>query len=146
MKDFKRKRKILLISAVIGTLLLLGWLLFLIWFLNGVEGRLTPSEKNLRNEAIKQGESDRAYAEEEKKLIQDHPWFNYLPLSTDKYFLFYDPTRDTFGVDLYLSPSSSPEEINKLKSEVYDYLTSIGVSSKTSKFSWSFINSPNPGL
>lgn len=144
MKDFKKKRKIILISGVIGTLLLLGWLVFLIWFLSGIEKGLTPAEKNLRDEAIKQGESDKAYAETEKKLIQDHPWFNYLPLSTDKYFLFYNPTNDTFGADLYLNPNSPAGEINSVKQGALDYLSAIGVNVSGAKFSWSFIKSPNP--
>lgn len=144
MKEIKRKRKIILIAAALGAVLLLGWLLFLIWFLSGVEKRLTPSERSQTADVIEQGKSDQYFAEKEKVFFSTHPWYNELPLSTDKYFLFYNPTNDTFGADLYLPPSSSSDEINKLKNEIYDYLTSVGVNTKTSRFSWSFINSPIP--
>lgn len=143
MKELK-KRKILLIAAVMGVLLFLGWLIFLIWFLPGVEKELSPSKKDQKAEAIEQGKSDQYFADLEKKFAFEHPWYDKLPLSTDKYFLFYNPTNDTFGIDLYLDPKSSASEINGVKKEVLDYLSLIGVRVSGAKFSWGFIKNPNP--
>ncbi|EKD86302.1 MAG: hypothetical protein ACD_37C00366G0006 [uncultured bacterium] len=142
MKDLKKKRKYILIAISIGTVALILWVAFLIWYLTGITNKPTVSQQR-EIDAVEQGKSDRYFAELEKQFIIDHPWSDKLPLSTDKYFLFYNPINDTFGADLYLDPNSPAEEINSVKQEVLGYLSAIGVNVSGAKFSWSFIKSPN---
>lgn len=142
MKDFK-KRKYIIASAIIGTILLIGWVIFLIWYLGSIPERLTTAEREQQIDATEQGKSDQYFSEIEKRFTDSHPWYEELPKSTEKYFLFYHPIDDVFIADIYLPADSPASEVDQIKSEVNDYLTSIGVNTKTSKLLWSFIKSPN---
>lgn len=143
MKDLKKKRKYILIAILVGLIAIIAWVLFLIWYLSGFTNRLTEEQKQ-HLEASEQGKSDGYFSQAEQKFFISHPWYDKLPYSTDKYFLFYHPIEDFFIVDFYL-PQNSPES-EPLKEEVRKYLTSVGVDVSRAKFLWNYITSPiTPG-
>lgn len=146
MKDiikFVKNKKLMLMFATIGIILLVLWILFLIFYISHLNTN-PPNQPQEQADATDQGRSDRYFSESERKFFEEHPWYDKLPRSTDNYFLFFNPQANRFVADIYRSPSASSDEINGVKKEVFDYLSSIGVSVSGARFSWSFISKPTP--
>lgn len=141
----KKIRKKILILALIGSVFLILWIGFLIWYLSTNLNTVSPQEReNL--DVVEQGKSDQYFSGEEKEFFDDHPWYSSLPQSTEKYFLFYHPLQNVFIADIYLPETAEQNEINQIKSEISNFLRSQGVELGKFKVIWNLVNKPNPGL
>lgn len=76
---------------------------------------LTQDEKE-------QLESDKEFGRWTKEIYDTYPWYDKLPLKTQRYFVYYDIYEKKFIADIYLSG-----EQNTIKNEVLTELKNIGI-------------------
>lgn len=81
---------------------------------------------------LNQGESDSYFSSQEKKFNANFPWYDKFPHRTDDYFVGFDPQQNEFYADLYIVSRSEDE----IKSEVLEYLKSVGVNTNNYNVSW----------
>lgn len=69
-----------------------------------------------------QMQADQEYSNWQENNEIDYPWLKILPLTSEKYFVYFDISRKTFVGRLYVNPEDNQEEIKnsilgKLKNE-----------------------------
>lgn len=82
-----------------------------------------------------QGESDKKFGDWQKNLYETYPWYDKLPLQTERYFVYFNPEKKTFTAKLY-PISSQNEEIEALKKEIRTKLTELGIPYTEDAIEW----------
>lgn len=82
-----------------------------------------------------QGESDKMFGDWQKNLYETYPWYDKLPLQTERYFVYFNPEKKTFTAKLYPT-SSQPEQIEALKKEIRTKLTELEIPYTEDAIEW----------
>ncbi|OGK23683.1 hypothetical protein A3A46_02000 [Candidatus Roizmanbacteria bacterium RIFCSPLOWO2_01_FULL_37_13] len=85
---------------------------------------LTQDEKE-------QLESDKEFGRWTKEIYDTYPWYDKLPLRTQKYFVYYDIYERKFIADIYLSGQQ-----DAIKNEVLTQLKNIGINTNQYEVVW----------
>ncbi|HET9946965.1 MAG TPA: Ig-like domain-containing protein [Patescibacteria group bacterium] len=83
-----------------------------------------PAQQQSRNI---QATFDDQWAQIQKQLYQNFPWYDQLPLSTTDYFVSFDMQQNVLTADLFPKNPNNSSEINGIKQEVQNALKTIGV-------------------
>ncbi len=83
--------------------------------------------------------SDKQFGDWQKKLYDTYPWYDKLPLQTDRYFVYFNPDKKKFIAKLYpdtkqLTPLY--EQLNALKTEIRAKLQEFGIPFKEEDIDW----------
>lgn len=92
------------------------------------EKEITPG---LNQEQKEQLEADKEFGEWTRKIYENYPWYNELPLQNEKYFIYFDIYQKKFISDIYVS-----SEADNLKKEMQARLQEIGVNISLYEFVW----------
>lgn len=94
-----------------------------------------------------QGVNDERWNMDQQTTQTSFPWYNSLPISGNKYFTVFNTDTQTFETDIYTDSASSDSQdvqVSKMKSEVLNKLSQLGVDITKYKFSWSINPTPVP--
>lgn len=75
---------------------------------------LSESEK-LEQAIAEQTKADEEYVSWKDDNVGEYPWLNKLPLTSDKYYVYFDLDKKSFVARIYPSPG---EDIEQIKSSV----------------------------
>ncbi len=64
-----------------------------------------------------QTQADTNWGNDYNNTIKKYPWLNDMPISTDKYFVYFDESKKKFGGDIYVK-----DEAESLKTEIIEIL------------------------
>ncbi len=92
------------------------------------ETGLPPS---IQNDIQIQLEADKKFSQLEKQRSDNYPWYDKLPLQTDKYFVYFDINQQKFIGDIY-----SASEGALIKNEVSQKLKDLGVDINKYPIEW----------
>lgn len=93
------------------------------------------SEQLTQDEQIQlQAEADRNFAQAQKEILENYPWFLKLPILTDQYFVYFDLEKKIFVAKLYIGGNKSLVE--PLKKEVLAALESCDIDTSIYQISW----------
>jgi hypothetical protein len=86
-----------------------------------------------------QNKADEYYQKTEDDILKKYPWFLKLPLKDTNYFVYFDPTTETFTAKLYpqkASSSSIDEQVNSMKNIVTQKIATLGSGADKYKIDW----------
>lgn len=157
------KNKKIMMFLLAGLILLVMWLLLVLFVVSNFtavqegeereDNEESPTQLEIDNDRAYQeeleyvdteediqiqAEGDAYFAEQERSFYEQYPWYNSAPLSTGLFFLFFDPQREFFVVDVYLDPQKHPDEIEGVRDSINEHLVSIGVNPSEFKIEYNF--------
>ena len=94
-------------------------------------------QPTLSQEEKDQIEADKEAGEWTKNLYDSYPWYNNLPLQSEKYFVYFDVYQKKFIATIY-----SPEEKDVLMNEIQSKLNDLNIDSSKYGINWE-IKEPN---
>ncbi|HVF69236.1 MAG TPA: hypothetical protein VNA13_01580 [Xanthomonadales bacterium] len=142
LRQILRKKWVI---ALIVLLILLPLLLVSILFLSNQKGddkpnpavapTPTPTVSVELQKAIDEAkESDQEYSEFQENYAADYPWIRKLPLTTEKYYIYFDLPKKSFVGRLY---PKTGDNVAQMKSEIQNRLKSeMGITLQSYKVEW----------
>lgn len=82
---------------------------------NSNNSQSTTQSEELKQAIVSQKKADQEYAGWEKSVMDKYPWRKKLPLTSEKYFVFFDINNKVFIARLY---PKQGDDIEQLKSEI----------------------------
>ncbi len=100
--------------------------------------------ENLTQEQKKayQDQADENYQKTEDEILRKYPWYLKLPLKDANYFVYFDPTTETFTAKLYPQRSSATsidDQVNAMETNVIQRINELGSNSTSYKIDWKII-------
>lgn len=89
-----------------------------------------------------QTQSDEYYQTTQDKVLQSYPWYLNLPIKDTYYFVYFDPTSETFIAKLYPQKTSSTsldEQVNTFKKSIIERINTLGSGAEKYKIEWRVI-------
>lgn len=83
------------------------------------------------NEIKIQQQADTNFGQWQKEINDNKPWYDKLPLQTDKYFVYFDLKENKFIGQIYVK-----ENQEGIQKDIIDNLKSIGVKTENYIFEW----------
>lgn len=90
----------------------------------------TLSAENLKNIKIQQ-QADLEFGRWQQEVKSEYPWYDKLPLQTDKYFVYFDLEQKIFIAQIYRK-----EELALIKTEIFQKLKDLAVEVEKYQFKW----------
>jgi len=100
----------------------------------------TAPENMSQDDKMKMQEiSDQNYAQWQRPVDNNYPWYNKLPLQTSNYFVYFDIEKKSFVGLLYPTNSSQNQTISQvvsMKAEIRKSLSDLGVDTAKYNIEW----------
>jgi len=110
-----------------------------------INSQTTPqADPTLQAEQIQQAQADKAYAQRDKQIVAQYPWFFEFPILTDDYFLYFDLQQKQFIAKLYPKTSSQTPydaQVAQFKNEVLQKLNELQIDTTNYPVSWVIVSS-----
>lgn len=78
-----------------------------------------------------QSQTDRLYADQQKKQDEEYPWLQQLPLQNSDYFVYFETSNNTFTAEIY---NASQEQ--QLKQEILNRLSRLNINTSEYNIIW----------
>jgi len=88
-------------------------------------------EPTLTQEQLDQLEADKEFGQWTKDLYDAYPWYDNLPLQTEKYFVYFDIYQKKFIADIYVA-----SEQDAIKNEIQSQLKDMGIDTVVYEIAW----------
>lgn len=72
-------------------------------------------------------EGERAFSENMRRMLEEYPWYNELPIMKEDYAIFYDFSIERFLIVLNLSSTAPQEEQNRRILRALEDIRGLGV-------------------
>ncbi len=82
-------------------------------------------------EEVNQLESDKATGDIIQQINTSYPWYNKLPLTNEKYYVYFDLNKNQFIATIF-----SSSEQNIIKNQVQTELTNLGINYQYYELIW----------
>jgi hypothetical protein len=63
--------------------------------------------------------------------MQSYPWLKNMPISSDKYFVYFDESKKSFGADIY-----DKNSVESIKAEITQKLQSMNIDLNAYPIEW----------
>ncbi len=80
-----------------------------------------PPPQSLQDQLKIQTEADKNFADRQNEVLRNYPWYNSLPIQTNKYFVYFDLKNKMLIALLYPKQSSSisiNSQVEEFKAEI----------------------------
>jgi hypothetical protein len=78
-----------------------------------------------------QKQADTNWANDYNKTMQSYPWLKNMPISSDKYFVYFDESKKSFGADIY-----DKNSVESIKAEITQKLQSMNIDLNAYPIEW----------
>lgn len=78
-----------------------------------------------------QAETDKIYADLQKKQDEDYPWLQQMPLQATNYFVYFETSNDTFTAEIY-----SQAQSEQIKQEILQRLNGLNIDVSKYNIKW----------
>jgi hypothetical protein len=83
---------------------------------------LSPSPR-----VLNQGQADKNYSNSINQIYSNYPWYEKLPITTDSYFVYFDPDSKHFVAKIYnASNQINSTELNGIENKIRQTLSGMG--------------------
>lgn len=111
------------------------------WEFTTISVENVPLEDQIKN----QTEADRNFAEWQKNIYKNYPWYDSFPIRTTNYFVYFDIEKKGFIAKLYPktdSPISINEQTVGLKNEILEKLKNLNIDTTKYTIHWDIVPKP----
>lgn len=78
-----------------------------------------------------QKQADENWGKTYTQTIDKYPWLNEFPIKSDRYFVYFDESKKTFGADIY-----DKNSVESIKAEITQKLQSMNIDLKIYPIEW----------